>query len=184
MTAADETAARKETPAQTAGPYLHIGVRPSACGMERRALGPELGDTITGAETPDAIALELLILDGAGEPVRDAWVEIWWAGPEGGGSGHWARRTADFDTGLVRFRTPRPRRVGGQAPHLLVWIAARGINLPLVTRIYFPDEENGDDTVLRLAGERAGTMVAERMEGGYRHAIRLQGEGETVFLAI
>ena len=45
------------------------------------------------------------------------------------------------------------------APHLNLWIVARGINIGLNTRMYFDDEAeaNAEDPVLRLVehGERA-----------------------------
>ncbi|MRX50222.1 protocatechuate 3,4-dioxygenase subunit alpha [Paracoccus sp. S-4012] len=83
-----------------------------------------------------------------------------------------------------------PRR---QAPHINLWIVARGINLGLNTRMYFADEAeaNAADAVLNLveqvhrretliarpAGERDGLPV-------WRFDIRLQGDGETVFFDI
>ncbi len=79
-----------------------------------------------------------------------------------------------------------------QAPHLNLWIVARGINLGLNTRLYFADEENANaaDPVLNLIEQqhRRATLVASRdMRDGkpvYRFDIRLQGENETVFLDI
>ena len=65
---------------------------------------------------------------------------------------------------------------------------ARGLLQHVVTRIYFPDEAeaNAADPLLSsLPPERAATLVAEPAgEGELRFDIRLQGEGETVFLQI
>jgi protocatechuate 3,4-dioxygenase alpha subunit len=36
-----------------------------------------------------------------------------------------------------------------QAPHIALWIVARGINIGLQTRIYFEDEDNSADPLLR-----------------------------------
>jgi protocatechuate 3,4-dioxygenase alpha subunit len=79
-----------------------------------------------------------------------------------------------------------------QAPHLNLWIVARGINVGLNTRIYFDDEAaaNAADPVLNLVEWeiRRKTLIARReMQGGkpvYRFDIRLQGADETVFFDI
>lgn len=65
-----------------------------------------------------------------------------------------------------------------------MWIAARGLNMGLMTRIYFPDADSGGDPVYTLAGPRAATMLAEQMPGGYTHVIHLRGEKETVFFDV
>jgi protocatechuate 3,4-dioxygenase alpha subunit len=75
-----------------------------------------------------------------------------------------------------------------QAPHVDVTVFARGLLKHLVTRIYFPDEDeaNAADPVLGSVtdpGNRA-TLVAQRADDGYRFDIRLQGEGETVFFDV
>ena len=78
------------------------------------------------------------------------------------------------------------------APHINVWVVARGINLGLNTRLYFSDEgeANAKDAVLNIIEweARRKTLVAQReMKDGvvtYRFDIRLQGEGETVFFDI
>ena len=74
-----------------------------------------------------------------------------------------------------------------QAPHISLWIAARGINVGLHTRIYFEDEDNSADPLLARIEQRnrVSTLIARKTgEGSYRFDIRLQGEGETVFLDI
>jgi protocatechuate 3,4-dioxygenase alpha subunit len=78
------------------------------------------------------------------------------------------------------------------APHILVWIVARGINLGLLTRLYFEDEAaaNAEDPVLRLIEqpERRKTLIARRVSGAdentYVFDIHLQGTEETVFFDI
>ena len=81
---------------------------------------------------------------------------------------------------------PVPLRDGGaQAPHIAIWITARGINIGLQTRIYFEDEDNGADPVLNRIEQknRVETLIAKKTgDGQYRFDVRLQGEGETVFL--
>ena len=105
----------------------------------------------------------------------------------------WGRCAADQTTGLFRFETIKPGPVpfpGGQmqAPHINIWIVARGINLGLNTRIYFEDEAeaNAADPVLSrmdLQG-RAESLIAKGGNGKYSHDIHLQGPLETVFFDI
>ena len=77
-----------------------------------------------------------------------------------------------------------------QAPHINLWIVARGINVGLNTRLYFEDEDNSSDPVLNSIEweHRRATLVAKRTEtktgNTYRFDIRLQGDGETVFFDI
>lgn len=78
------------------------------------------------------------------------------------------------------------------APHLNLWIVARGINIGLNTRLYFADEQaaNASDPVLNLIEweTRRSTLLAQREQRGdetiYRFDIWLQGEKETVFFDI
>lgn len=177
----------KESPSQTAGPYVHIGCTPKTAGLERQSTDIELGEIVaSGGET---IELDVTIVDGAGDVVRDALIEIWQAGPDGGFTPtetfkNWGRKASNLQTGLARFQTVKPGRVDGQAPHILVWIAARGINVALTTRIYFPDEDNSVDPVNALADSRFATLVAHKTQTGYAHTIYLQGENETVFFDV
>ncbi|MCK0166272.1 protocatechuate 3,4-dioxygenase subunit alpha [Jannaschia sp. S6380] len=178
----------RQTPSQTAGPYLHIGCAPVASGVR-----PGAGDLGAAAFPDDApgevVQVGGLILDGAGEAVTDAMVEVWQAdaaGRFGGASGHagWARRMVDPTTGEWRLRTIRPAALPAQAPHLMLWIAARGLNCALHTRLYFADDDHSGDPVLAAAGARAATMIARPDWDIHRLDIHLQGEGETVFLAV
>ena len=78
------------------------------------------------------------------------------------------------------------------APHINVWIVARGINIGLNTRMYFSDEEaaNAADPVLNLIEQesRRPTLIAQRqLRDGkpvYVFDINLQGPNETVFFDI
>ena len=74
-----------------------------------------------------------------------------------------------------------------QAPHLNVTVFARGLLRHLVTRMYFPDEAeaNATDPALNLVEPaRRETLIAKDCGGVLHFDIRLQGERETVFLAI
>ena len=78
------------------------------------------------------------------------------------------------------------------APHVNIWLVARGINIGLSTRLYFADEAalNEQDPVLRMIDPaiRRDTLLARRehRDGAtaYVFDICLQGEGETVFFDI
>lgn len=198
----------RETPSQTAGPYLHIGLAPGAagCGLAARAPG---GDIAGPDAAGERIRVEGVVTDGTGAPVRDALLEVWQANARGvyahpdhpgtveDGFRGWGRAVADPETGAWRFDTVKPGPVTGpdgrvMAPHITLWIVARGINLGLATRLYFSDEAeaNAADPVLALieGDRRRRTLIAERRANGggatYRFDIRLQGADETVFLDI
>ncbi|QQA43608.1 protocatechuate 3,4-dioxygenase subunit alpha [Pelagovum pacificum] len=190
----------QETPSQTAGPYVHIGCIPSFTGID--GVYPEdLGlSPISDGAKGEIITITGSVYDGTGWAMRDAMIESWqpdaagrFAGQDGADpavSG-FCRFAADKDTGEFTLRTvkpgPVPWRGGMQAPHISLWIVARGINIGLSTRIYFEDEDNGTDPLLARIEQRprVDTLMATRTgEGAYRFDIRLQGEGETVFLDI
>jgi len=201
-----------ETPSQTAGPFVHIGLAPGGAGLE--AFPPELGQVIAGPEAlGERIRVEGRVLDGAGAPVTDVLIEVWQANaagrynhaedgrelavePDFTGFG---RVVPDFATGVFSFETIKPGPVPGpvpgpgghsQAPHLNLWLVARGINLGLNTRMYFGDEAaaNASDPVLGLidSDTRRQTLIAQRGSSApvYCFDIHLQGASETVFLDI
>lgn len=184
-----------ETPGQTAGPYVHIGLAPRRAGVGIYDADP--GGTIAGPGAEGTrIRIEGTVLDGLGDPVRDALIEVWQADARGRYGAHgdfrgWGRVVPDFATGRFVIETvkpgPGPMPCGRvQAPQLSLWIVARGINMGLQTRLYFPDEENGADPLLAaVPPARRRTLIAGPLgEGRYRFDIHLQGEGETVFLDI
>jgi len=200
----------KETASQTAGPYLHIGLMPRAIGLDLRREEP--GNVLAGpGARGERVRLEGTVYDGEGAPVRDALVEIWQANADGrydhpgdtqdkplDPAFHgFGRAVADFGTGLWWFDTVKPGVVTGRhgrpmAPHVNVAVFARGITIHLNTRAYFADEEaaNAADPVLNLIEQpaRRETLLARRGERDgqtvYRFDVRLQGEGETVFLDV
>ena len=198
----------KETPSQTAGPYVHIGLAPGAAGFE--IYKQELGWDIAGPNAKgERIRVEGVVIDGMGAPIKDVMLEVWQANadgnyphPEGGGPVEdgfrgWGRVITDFETGEWGFDTVKPgptrgRNIGTQAPHLNLWIVARGINIGLHTRMYFEDEAdaNAKDPVLNIIEweNRRGTLIGKRTERDgtpvYRFEIKLQGEDETVFFDV
>jgi protocatechuate 3,4-dioxygenase alpha subunit len=187
--------ALKETPSQTAGPFVHIGTMPAVAGLKTKH--PGLGNILARDGTlGERIRIEGRIHDGASALVKDALVEIWQANANGQyGSNDFAgfgRAATDFETGLFFFETVKPGRVPYrdgrmQAPHVTLSIFARGINIHLQTRLYFSDEAaaNANDPVLQLVGapDLVATLIAKRDADRprYRVDIHLQGDRETVF---
>lgn len=177
-----------ETPSQTAGPYVHIGTLPPAAGIEMQT-GATLFRIIGSGEP---VTLEGIVYDGAGEPLKDAMLELYQA--DGEGAAKWGRTSADFTTGLWRFETVRPaalpwRDGAMQAPHFTLLVFARGINIHLHTRAYLPEDEaalKADPALKRVeqASRKATLMATRSAPGAYRFDIRLQGPEETVFFDI
>jgi protocatechuate 3,4-dioxygenase alpha subunit len=200
-----------ETPSQTAGPYVHIGLMPAQAGFEIFAnnfTGDIAGPEVKG----ERIAIEGRVFDGAGHVTKDVLIETWQANAAGrynhpadrqdksldSSFRGWARTGTDFETGVYTIRTIKPGSVAGRrgrkamAPHVNFWIAARGINVGLATRMYFGDEDaaNAEDPVLNIIEqpERRKTLIAPKsVRGGqavYTFDIYLQGEAETVFFDV
>ena len=197
----------KETPSQTAGPYVHIGLAPRAAGFDM--FTRKLGEDIAGPSAKgERIRLEGYVIDATGAPIKDALLEVWqanaqgiYAHPESKGEAEpgfrgWGRAITDFETGKWHVDTikpgPTPLSCSGdpvrmQSPHITLWLVARGINIGLHTRLYFDDEDNSQDPVLsEIEPEnRRKTLLAQKIADGlYRFDINIQGEDETVFFDI
>ncbi|MDE2647096.1 MAG: protocatechuate 3,4-dioxygenase subunit alpha [Paracoccaceae bacterium] len=197
----------KESPSQTAGPYVHIGCTPNFTGM-KNIYKSDLGSLMkVGPVKGEEITLKGTIFDGNGEPLKDAMLEIWQADstgmynspkeirgkPDPNFTG-WGRCAVNLKTGLYKFDTVKPGRVPNregtlQAPHITFWIVARGINVGLQTRVYFSDEitYNSSDPILTeiVEPKRAKTLLALRQRKGlYKFDIHLQGQQETIFFDI
>ena len=169
------------TPGQTVGPFFGYAL-------------PYDGDSaLVPPGHPGAIQLHGWVLDGHGDPVPDAIIEISQAAPDGShpsGAGSirrdgfaftgWGRASTD-DSGHYSFSTLAPG-----APFFGVTVFARGLLDRLFTRAYLPDwfeRQGADDPFLAtLDADRRASLVTTRDEHGFRFDIRLQGEGETVFL--
>jgi protocatechuate 3,4-dioxygenase alpha subunit len=181
---------------QTAGPYWHLVDFPEWSDTTRHfqdALPPGERIILTGRVT-----------DGSGSPVTDAMVEIWHADPRGEypdpegppnefqGYG----RCATDKNGSFRFVTLKPGPVPAgaharanalQAPHVALAVFARGLLSHLCTRLYFDGEALNDTDPVLSAVEpaRRGTLIARQAQPGtWNLDLRLQGEGETVWMAV
>ncbi len=179
------------TPSQTVGPYLHIGLDTE----------PRLG-VMHGPETSgDRITLRVRVLDGAGDPLPDALVELWQAdasgtfvakpdhdNPDPGEAFRgWGRRATDKD-GWCVFETIRPGATlaaDGRhgAPHINVCLFARGMLRHIFTRLYFAGDAAiaGDPVMAFVPEARRETLIATLVDGAWTFVIRLQGPQETVF---
>jgi protocatechuate 3,4-dioxygenase alpha subunit len=178
-----------ETASQTAGPYVHIGCTPNFVGIE--GIFPEdLGSGRLFPDATDRIRLVGRVIDGTGAVLRDCMVETWQADADGEfRTEGFGRIAADPDTGEWLVDTVMPGRVPfpdgrPQAPHIALWIVARGINIGLHTRIYFAGHDTDEDPLLARVElrHRVETLIARQDGDVWRHDVILQGEGETVFL--
>ena len=176
------------TASQTAGPYWHMIDFPEWADLLRAGGGNE---GVAG----ERVTLVGRITDGDGAAVTDALVEIWQASPEGryDDGFHGFGRCATNAEGEFRFVTLKPGPVPGrgnamQAPHIALTIFARGLMKHLTTRVYFEGEAlNETDPVLGMIDDpaRRRTLIARQAgDGLWRMDVRLQGDGETVFLDV
>lgn len=184
------------TSSSTVGPFFSIGL------LTKEMVRPVLAAPETEGEH---IRIEGRVLDGAGEPVVDALLEIWQANA----SGHYNHpapqttgipdpdfsgfgRTGTAKDGSFWFETikpgPVPFETGTlQAPHINLTIFARGLLNHLATRLYFEDEATTatDPVLQKVPAKRRSTLISLRSLDGekavYRFDIIMQGENETVF---
>jgi protocatechuate 3,4-dioxygenase, alpha subunit len=166
---------------QTIGPFWHL--------IEDLAWADL---TRFGAEG-ERIVLTGTVVDGGGNIVTDAAIEIWQASPPASDIFPAFGRCRTDANGSFRFTTLKPGPVAGlgnaqQAPHVAVSIFARGLLQGLTTRLYFSGEPlNETDPVLSLIEDetRRRTLIARKVSSEtWQLDIRLQGDNETVFMEI
>lgn len=178
------------TPGQTVGPFFHDAL-------------PWPGDAeLVPPGSDGAVRLHGVVRDGAGDPVPDALVELWQAGPDGRvvqqpGSLHRDGHTftgfgrcATDRTGTYSFTTlPPGPHAPGAAPFFALTVFARGLLHRLLTRAYLPAGSGGTAEALAgdplLAGlDAAGrdTLLCHAEGDALRRDLVLQGPGETVWL--
>lgn len=175
------------TPGQTVGPFFGY------------ALPFPKDNELLAPGSPGAIRLQGTVYDGAGHPVPDAILEIWQpdsAGRVSRRTGSLVRdgytftgwgRAATGNTGRFTFTTVNPGPTEeGAAAFIAVAVFARGLMNRLFTRIYLPEHPEGlttDPLLSSLPEDRRDTLIARRdADGGLSWDVRLQGDGETVFL--
>jgi protocatechuate 3,4-dioxygenase alpha subunit len=207
-----------QTPSQTVGPFFHYGLPwkggADLVGKSDMGARPDLfpashyvlnRSSPSGVPRGEVIDLHGRVLDGQGEAVPDAMLEIWQANAAGRYASPADRRddipldphfigfgrAATGAHGEFHIRTIRPGRVPGpdgspQAPHIALSVFGRGLLKRLATRIYFADStENDADPILScVPAERRATLIAQRRGNDWWFDIVLQGPGETVFFAL
>ncbi|MFF0944591.1 protocatechuate 3,4-dioxygenase subunit alpha [Kocuria sp. CPCC 205300] len=176
------------TPGQTVGPFFGD------------ALPYEGGELLVPQAHPRAVRLHGVVTDGAGAVVPDALLEIWQADEQGNvptADGSLVRdgytftgfgRAAVDNVGHYTFTTLNPGPTeSGKAAFIALTLFGRGVTNRLFTRVYLPEDTRAlaeDPLLASLPEDRRRTLIAEReADGSLRFDVRLQGEGETVFLA-
>jgi len=180
------------TPSQTVGPFFSIGLE-----QLNRANLAEGG-------AGERVVIRGRVLDGDGQPVPDAVLEIWQADADGRyhhpeHTDPQNNATSFFGFGRIptdaqgqfSFTTIKPGPVHGpdgkpHAPHLQISVFMRGLLKQLATRLYFPQEPlNASDPVLQVVPEsRRETLIArgaQPKENILEWDVCLQGGNETVF---
>jgi protocatechuate 3,4-dioxygenase alpha subunit len=180
----------RQSASQTVGPFFRIGL------IYSQTQSNLVNENTSG----ERITLTGVVLDGDGQPVPDAMIEIWQpdangifnhpidplhqqANPHFRGFG----RAENRNGGKYEFKTIKPGGRDGMPPHINVHVFARGMLIHAMTRLYFSDEPaNADDPVLNsIEPERRHTLIATREQSDgppvYRFDIRMQGKDETVF---
>ncbi|TMG69325.1 MAG: protocatechuate 3,4-dioxygenase subunit alpha [Chloroflexi bacterium] len=145
------------TPSQTIGPFFGFALPFS----DDAAAAP--------SGSPDTLRIEGQVLDGAGDPVPDALLEI-------SENDQFARCRTDAE-GAFHFIVRKPNEA-----FFSMTVFARGLLRHLNTRMYLPDAE--DPVLSSVDPKRRHTLVAQREGGTLHFDVRLQGPDETVFFAI
>ena len=188
------------TPGQTIGPFFGYAMPYAG------------GDTLAAPHHPAAVRLHGVVSDGNGDPIPDALIEVWQADeagqvPQRAGSlrrnAHQATSGAYFldtytftgfgraavdNAGEYAFQTVLPGPTeSGKAAFFCLTIFARGLPNRLFTRAYVPADEavlSADRFLASVPAERRPTLLAA-VDGkrSLRFDIRLQGDGETVFIS-
>ena len=182
------------TTSQTVGPFF-----------ERALLREPLNVLVRPDTEGERIRVEGRLIDGDGNLVADAIVEVWQANSHGRYNHPLDRRDLPLDPRFIGFGRagtdadgrfwfetikPGPVPFDGetlQAPHLSLVVASRGLLNHLATRLYFADDPAvADDPVLaRVPANRRHTLLARREDADgtptYRLDVVLQGRDETVF---
>jgi protocatechuate 3,4-dioxygenase alpha subunit len=183
----------KQSASQTVGPFFRIGL----------IYGESQNNLVQAQTAGERIKITGQVLDGDGEPIEDAMVEIWQADANGiynhasdplhaQADPHFSGfgRAENKHAGVYEFTTIKPGGRDGQAPYINVLVFARGMLVHAMTRIYFIDEPaNMADAVLNtVPAARRNSLMAtlEKTEPLplYRFDIHIQGDKETVFFDV
>jgi protocatechuate 3,4-dioxygenase, alpha subunit len=180
------------TPSQTVGPFFAYGITAEQYGYGYTQIA---NDKLIRDERLKGNRIQVTgrVIDGAGNPIPDAVIEIWQGDSTGSYTNPSFRGFGRVGTGTSQdnsfeFETIKPGSIGNEAPHINVIVLMRGLLTHAFTRIYFSDEEeaNRRDPVLNsIAIERRKTLIAQKVQDShtvrYRFDIHMQGDNETVF---
>jgi protocatechuate 3,4-dioxygenase, alpha subunit len=172
------------TSGQTIGPFWHLIEHPEWADLTRFG-APGTPLTLTG-----------VVLDGDGNPVTDAAVELWQSDPPADDRFPWFGRCCTDERGEFHFTTVKPgplpgREIRNRRP-FRDHPPCQGLLKGLVTRAYFAgDPLNETDPLLSSIEDptRRATLIAQTDgPARWRIDIRLQrggqNEPETLFLDI
>lgn len=130
-----------------------------------------------------AVVITGRLLDGAGEPVSDGWIEAWAPGVSEAGPLPGFRRVPTDEQGEFVLRLSPVTDHGEPAAHITVF--ARGLLKHQFSAVFLADAPGLADSALlaQVPQARRASLLAlpDLATGYYRWDIRLQGEGETVF---
>ena len=126
------------------------------------------------------IAGRVVQLDG--KPLDNLVLEIWQADAAGRYDNPdffgWGRAATDAQ-GMFSFRTIKPGRVAGRAPHINLLLLYSGLMRQLQTVMFF--SADADPVLDAVPAARRERLIARRKGNKYVFDIRLRGEGETPF---
>ena len=139
--------------------------------------------TIVAGKRAEGEAIEITgrVTELDGKPLDNVVVEIWQADAKGRydspGFFGWGRAATDAN-GVYTFRTIRPGRVEGRAPHINFLVLYSGLMRQLQTTMFF---EKVSDPVLDLVKHRDRLVARQLSSQSFSFDLRLRGDGETPF---
>ena len=180
-----------ETVSQTAGPFVHIGCTPNLIGINN-IFKSDLGSkTFKNLERKNKINISGSVFDGNNKALLDVMIETWQCNEKGIYSSEegFGRITSNCISGKYSLNTLKPgfnKNYDGmiQSPHIMFILFARGINTPLITRMYFNKIELKKDTKIysRVKNKNKESLIAKKIDlNSYLFDIYLQGDKETIF---
>ena len=180
-----------ETPSQTVGPFVHIGCTPNLIGIKNIFHEDLAHKPFEIFNEEDLIKISGKVFDGSNNPLLDVMIETWQCNQEGvfDRKQGFSRLIPNFNTGIYDLRTLKPGYTKDfndkfQSPHILFMIVARGMNQPLITRMYFEEKELEKDYLFKIIKDkkRINTLLAKKNnDKEYIFNIYLQGNQETIF---
>ena len=180
-----------ETVSQTAGPFVHIGCTPNLIGINN-IFKSDLGSkTFKNLERKNKINISGSVFDGDKKALLDVMIETWQCNEKGIYSSEegFGRITSNCISGKYSLNTLKPgfnKNYDGtlQSPHIMFTLFARGINTPLITRMYFNKTELKKDSKIysKVKNKNKESLIAKKIDlNSYLFDIYLQGDKETIF---